>query len=154
MKTLTYFLITDCSPLRLVGFDALLSIPEAINDCCTLELKFVLPERPIIWLRNLFPSSFTGPYILQQRHGCHLYCSPINALFGERKSNFAALHFLSSVWLVSENISVLCCGSGTWFKGKKLFKLTQYVCMCVIEKGGWTYTKTKGERGRMDVWKR
>lgn len=55
MKTLTYFLITDCFPWRPVGFDALLSNPTAMNDCCTLEFRLGCSASPIIRLRTLLP---------------------------------------------------------------------------------------------------
>lgn len=79
MKTLTYFLITDCFPWRPVGFDALLSSPEAINDCCIQVLRLWYSECPIIW-PNLFPPSLSVPYILRETW------SPIELQYGERKS--------------------------------------------------------------------
>lgn len=85
MKTLTYFLITDCFPWRPVRFDALLSNPEAINDCCTLELRFGYSERPIIQLRNPPPPQFSVCVIFPQRdlESGHI---PVDVQYWERNS--------------------------------------------------------------------
>lgn len=82
MKTLTYFLITDCFPQRPVGFDALLSNSEAINDCCTLELKFGYSECPIIFFSLHISARLT---ISHRDSGVRSYPSPIDAQYGGKK---------------------------------------------------------------------
>ncbi len=99
MKTLTYFLITDCFPWRPVGFDTLLRSPKAINDCCSLELSFGISECPVIWQRNpSFMASLSMLYNLQEKQR---ESSQSDSLYREN-TRTAVLHLLGSVWLHSQ----------------------------------------------------
>ena len=142
MKTLTYFLITDCFPWRPAGFDALLSSPEAINDCCTLELRFGYSECPIIWPRNLFFPSISQSALYSPRETW----SPVQLIYCTRrkklKANFATLHLFSSVWSHSQQVCFISlrkhwcslpgpsgCLKVTWIKDKKWDEYLQYLWM-------------------------
>lgn len=148
MKTLTYFLITDCFPWRPVGFDALLSNPEAINDCCTPELRFGYSECPIIWPRNL-PPHLSLCLIFSQRdsESGHVPVQLMHSMEKETYSQLcsvASLNVFGSVWLlpptglfpfVSESICVFFYGSVGALREPELRKRNEiniyiiYVCV-------------------------
>lgn len=92
-------------PWRPVGFDALLSSPEAINDCCKQVLRLWYSECPIIW-PNLFPliSQFA---LYPQRD---LESNWVTVWGKKLRTNFAALHCSDSVWLHSQKVCVI----GLW----------------------------------------
>lgn len=155
MKTLTYFLITDCFPLRLVGFDALLSNPEATNDCCSLDLKFGHSKCPTIWLRNNFPisrSSLVSHSYLQSSH------IVVRLMHSMEKAHNSTWQRCSSVYLwarhvklpvgfflfVSESISAAVGGRTT-----RHYIHIYDISVCVRERESWRDGNVDKERAEM-----
>lgn len=173
MKTLTYFLITDYFPWRLVGSDALLSNPEAINDYCTPQLKFGYSEWPKSCGTGVFlPPLLSMPFYSPRETQSLPYFSPIDAVYGERNSDstLQLCSFLCSAGFHPQKVCFINlrrhywrCPEVTQIKNKKWDDYLQYLCVWErklrdrdqerdrMTQSGWK--ESEGERLASHLWK-